>query len=71
LKSLGGVAQAEGHERELKKAKWCGDGRLLYILRMNGNLVVRSHQVDLGEDGRTEKLVRVVMWDVDYERVLL
>jgi hypothetical protein len=28
---------------------------------MNGNLVVRSHQVDLGEDGRTEKLVRVVM----------
>jgi hypothetical protein len=61
LERLGGVAQAEGHERELEKAKWCDDGRLLYIIRMNGDLVVRSHQVDLGEAGRTEKLVGVVM----------
>jgi hypothetical protein len=28
---------------------------------MDGNLIVRSHQVDLGEDGTTEKLVGVVM----------
>jgi hypothetical protein len=28
---------------------------------MDGDLIVGSHQVDLGEDGTTEKLVGVVM----------
>jgi hypothetical protein len=28
---------------------------------MNGDLVVRSHQVDLGEDGTPEKLVVVIV----------
>jgi hypothetical protein len=37
------------------------NGGLLYIVGMDGELVVCSHQVDLGEDGRTEKLVGVVM----------
>jgi hypothetical protein len=49
-----------------EKAKWCGDGRLLYIVGMNGNVVVRSHQIDLGEDGTAEKLVGVVMDMTDW-----
>jgi hypothetical protein len=44
LESVGGVAQAEGHEGELEKAKWSGDGRLLYIVGMDWDLVVGSHQ---------------------------
>jgi hypothetical protein len=28
---------------------------------MDGDLIVSSHQVDLGEDGATEKLVGIVM----------
>jgi hypothetical protein len=71
LKHMGGVAQAEGHEGELEKAEWSGDGGLVYIIRMEGDLVVHCHQVDLGEDGTPEKLVgvivdmtdRVVVWD--------
>jgi hypothetical protein len=61
LECVGGVVQSEGHEGELDLAEWSGDGSFLYIVRMNGNLIVRTHQVDLGEDGTTEKLVRVVM----------
>jgi hypothetical protein len=34
---------------------------LLYIVGMDGGLVVNSHQVDFGEDERTEKLVRVIV----------
>jgi hypothetical protein len=37
LERLGGVAQAEGHERELEKAEWSGDGGLLCIVVMDGN----------------------------------
>jgi hypothetical protein len=33
----------------------------MYVIRIDGDLVVCSHQVDLGEDGTTEKLVGVVM----------
>jgi hypothetical protein len=62
LKRLGGVEQAEGHEGELEKAEWSGNGRLLYINRMDGDLVVRSHQVDLGEDGTPEMLVGVIVY---------
>jgi hypothetical protein len=58
LERLGGVAQTEG---ELENTECSGDGGFLYIVRMHGNFVVRSHQVDLGEDGTTKKLVGVVM----------
>jgi hypothetical protein len=51
LKRLGGVAQAEGG----------GNGRLLYVVGMDGDLIVSSHQVDFREDGTTEKLVGVIM----------
>jgi hypothetical protein len=47
LKRLGGIAQVEGHERELKEAKESGDGGLLYIIMVDGNLVVCPHQIDL------------------------
>jgi hypothetical protein len=65
LERLGGVSQAEGHEGELKKAEWSGDGGLLHIVGMDGDLVVRSHQLDLGEDGTPEKLVGVVVGMTD------
>jgi hypothetical protein len=42
-----------------------GDGRLLYVVGVDGDLVVSSHQVDLGKDRTTRKLVRVVMDMVD------
>jgi hypothetical protein len=38
---------------------WCWPSSV--IIRIYGTLVVRCHQVDLGEDVRTEKLVGVVM----------
>jgi hypothetical protein len=50
------VPQAELHEGELEYTEWSGDGRLLYIVGMDG-----SHQIDLGEDGTTEKFVGIVM----------
>jgi hypothetical protein len=61
LERLGGVTQAEGHERELEMAEWRGDGGLLYNVRMDGDLVICSHQVDLGENGTAEKLVGVIV----------
>lgn len=61
LKRLGGVAQADGHEGELEKADWSGDGCLPCIVRMDCGMVVGSHQVDHGEDGTPEKLVGVII----------
>jgi hypothetical protein len=58
---LGGVAQPEGHEGKLEQAEWSGNCSLLNIIGMDGDLVIRSHQVDFGEDGATGKLVRVIM----------
>jgi hypothetical protein len=55
------VAQAEGHEVELEYAEWSDNGGLLCIVGMDGDLILSSHQVDLGEDGTTEKLVGVVI----------
>jgi hypothetical protein len=53
LKRLGCFSQAEGHERELEKAKMSGDGRLLDIAGMDGYLVLCSNQIDLGEKATT------------------
>jgi hypothetical protein len=36
---------------------------------MDGDLIVSSHQFDLGEDGTTEKLVGIVMDLTDGEAV--
>jgi hypothetical protein len=55
LKGLDGVAQAEGHEGEFEDALGNGNGSLLCIVGMDGNLDMWS-----GE-GTTEKLVRVIM----------
>jgi hypothetical protein len=46
LERLGGVTQAEGHVRELEKAKGGRDGGLLDVVRMDWGLIVSSHQVD-------------------------
>jgi hypothetical protein len=61
LERLGDVAQTEGHEGKLEQAEWSGDCGLLYVVGMDGNLVVGSHQVDFGKDGTGEKLVGVVV----------
>jgi hypothetical protein len=71
LEHLGGFAQAKGHEGELEKAKWSGSGSVLYIVGMDGDLVVCCHQVNLGENGTTKKLMgvivnmtdRITVWD--------
>jgi hypothetical protein len=47
LERLGGVTQAEGHVRELEKAKGSCDGGLQDVAGMDGYLVVSSHQVDV------------------------
>jgi hypothetical protein len=65
LKRLGIFAHAEGHEGDLEEAEWSGNGGLLYIIGMDGNLIVCSHQVDLAEDGTTEKLLGVIMYMMD------
>jgi hypothetical protein len=61
LERLGGVAQAEGHEGELEKGELYSNGFLLYSVGMAGYFIVSSNQVDLGDDGKTEKLVGVFM----------
>jgi hypothetical protein len=61
LEGLGGVTQTEKHEWELEKAERSGNGRLLYVVGMDGNLVIGSHQFKFKEDGTTEKLVGVIV----------
>jgi hypothetical protein len=63
LERLGGFAQTEEHEGELEYAEWSGNGHLLYIVGMDGDLIVCSHQVDFAEDGTSEKLVGLIMDD--------
>jgi hypothetical protein len=48
LKCLRCVAQANGHERKFEEAKKSDDGGLLVIAGMDRNLVVCSHQIDVG-----------------------
>jgi hypothetical protein len=55
LESLGGIAQTEGHEGKL------GNSGLLYVVGMDKDLIVGSHQVDFGRDGATEKLMGVAV----------
>jgi hypothetical protein len=69
LERLGGATQAEGYEGELSYAGWSGNGGLLYIVGMDGDLILCSHQVSLVEDGTTEKLVGVIMDMTDWVAV--
>jgi hypothetical protein len=46
MEGLGGVAKTKGHEGEFKKAKRCNNGCLLDVVRVDGNLVVGSDEVD-------------------------
>jgi hypothetical protein len=43
---LGGVTKAKEHEGEIKKTKRCNNGCLLDVVRVDGNLVVGSDEVD-------------------------
>ena len=53
--------QTEGHKWEFEEAKWSGDGGLLYVFRVDRNLIVGSNQINFGKDGTAEKLVGVVV----------
>ena len=51
LKPLGRVLEPEGHADVFPQAKGGHDCRLLDVCLRDGDLVVPSYQVDLGEDG--------------------
>jgi hypothetical protein len=57
---LGGVSQAKGHIRKFKKAERGGDGCLLDVVEVDGDLVVRPYKVNFGEDGAAGKMY---VWD--------
>jgi hypothetical protein len=61
MKSLAGVAQAEGHVGEHEEAKGSADG----VAGMDGNLIVCLHQIGLKEEVTTRELVGVLMYVTD------
>jgi hypothetical protein len=61
LECLGGIVQGERREEELEYAEWGGNAGLLYIIKMDGDLIACCHQFAFGEEGTTDKLVEVIM----------
>ena len=51
LESLCCNLEAEGHSHELEEAEWCCDSGLRYVFGGNWNLVVRTDEVQFGENG--------------------
>ena len=49
LKSLCIVFQPERRTQKLKQPEWCNYGGLWYIIRVNRNLMVTTHQVHFRE----------------------
>ena len=56
LEGLGGVLESEGHPYELSEAKRCDDGRLGNGVRCHRDVMISTHEVDLGEDGRPSEV---------------
>jgi hypothetical protein len=69
LKRLCGIAQVQRHEGEFEKAEWIVNGRLLYIIRMDGDMIVRSRQVDLGDNVTPVNLVGEIVNMTDWIEV--
>jgi hypothetical protein len=63
---LGGVSQAKGHIGKFEKAERGGDGCLLDVVEVDGNLVECPYKVNFGEDGAAGKVVRVVLYVRDW-----
>jgi hypothetical protein len=61
LEGLGGVAEAEGHERKFEKTKMSRNSGFGDIRGMNRNLVVRTNKVDFREKGAPREVVGIVM----------
>ena len=55
LEGLGSIPQTKRHTGDLKKPKRCGYGRLGYVCRLHGDLVVCPHKVNLAEDCSTSQ----------------
>ena len=53
LECLCSIPEAERHSHKLKQAEWGCDRGLGYIVGGDRDLVVRSHEVQFGEDGGT------------------
>ena len=61
LEGLGGVAEAKWHGEEFVEAKRGDDSSLRDIRRMNRDLVIAFHQIQLGEDSGTMEAGREVL----------
>ena len=50
LKGLGSIPETKWHSQKLEKTKWCGHSSFGNVLLCHRYLVIRPHQVDVGED---------------------
>ena len=53
LERLSGVPETERHLHKLKQSEWSCDGGLGYVCRVHWDLVVRTHEIQFGEDSGT------------------
>ena len=63
LEGLGGVLESKGHPYELPEAERGDDGRLGNGVRCYRDVMISTHEVHFGEDGRPGK-VDVEIFDV-------
>jgi len=57
---LGGVSQAKRHEMEFENTKMYGNFSLLDVVRVDRNLVISPHEVNLGADGAARKAMGII-----------
>lgn len=62
LERLSGVTQPKRHPQKLEKTEGCCDGCLGDICRLDWYLMVRTYQVDLGEDTAAMERCREVLY---------
>ena len=69
LESLRGISEAEGHANKLKETELGGHGRFVDISGFDRNLVVCTHQVQLGKDSSAAKGRGKVLYVLDWVSV--
>ena len=62
LKSLGGISQAKGHEREFEKTESCENFSHLDVVRVDRKLVINPHEISFVEDGTAGKMMGIVLY---------